>query len=162
MSHSNKLPTIFFVIFVSIILSSCSIQDKINIGKPENFQLISDINDTFIVCISLPVENTSRYNIILKKSHFDILADSVPLGKAIQLHPVTFEKNKKQLYAVTFQAFLSGDADLLSLGLKSLFGKQPDLRLNGKAIAKYGLFRRSFNIDMPINENWKQIRRWLQ
>ena len=156
-------PVVFLLIVLGIfLLTSCTFQDKIIVGKPENILVISAINDTFILGVTIPVENYSRYNIELKKSEFMLLADNTPFGKAIQIRPVLLERNMKKSYEFSFQANLLENVDLMAFGLKSLFGKAPDLKLTGTAIVKAGLIKKTIPVEISLNDNWKQIRRILQ
>jgi hypothetical protein len=157
-----QLLVCFSIILSSSLLTSCSFQDKIIVGKPENILVISSVNDTFILGVTIPVENYSRYNIELKESKFMLLADNTPFGKAIQIRPVLLEKNMKKNYDFSFQANLFENIDLMSFGLKSLFGKAPDLKLTGTAIVRSGLIKKTIPVEISLNDNWKQIRRLLQ
>jgi hypothetical protein len=153
---------ISLVLLFVIVLNSCTYYKKVTVDKPDQIQISRTNGDTVYFIASVPVYNASKKSFQLVKSHFNLLADNAPIGEAYQVSPVDIEKNINRNYDIEFKAFLLEDADLMSLGMKSLMGKTPELLLQGTVTIKSGFIKKDLPVSLSITSEWKKLRKLLK
>ena len=141
------------LIFIAIvIIGSCSVENKIEVGNVNNFTLKKFENKVLYCQADIDVENKNNFSINLSAENLNVYAKDKVFGSVKFETPLIIEKNTKKNYTLNFSVEINDDGAGLTSVVSKLLGQKIQYTIKGKIVAHYFLFQKSFEVNQSLGK----------
>jgi LEA14-like dessication related protein len=152
MVKMKKISTgiLLLLAFAVFLFVACTGLKEIKIGSPRNIEVKGFENNKLSLEIILPVENPNPYKVKVKDADIRIMNGDTELGKVVQMNDMAVAGKSARDYPLQVTVELTGLKGNIFSIYKIFAGKKNNIRITGKIKAGYLLYRKTVNIDFPL------------
>jgi hypothetical protein len=147
----NRL-IILITITLSALLTSCSIDKDIEIGKLNNFRIKGMAKNAIQCSADIQIKNNSIFSYNLETSELHVYAAENDFGKVKLINEIEIASNSNKKYTIEIEvAINNSEAGIISV-VNNIMGKKTKYSLKGEIKARSFIFYKTIKVDETLGE----------